>query len=283
MSRIQKLATHLLGALVVLALNAPADALALARGPSLALQGKEVELPVSGSLVVTRSLKLKPGEYLRAPVGAELRDGVILLDKLDGVTLDMRGVVLRGAELNTPLDQLSGYGVLVRDCKNVTIRGGKLSGFGGCIVVERSSGVLIEGVEFENWYGMRLLSTIAAENAADWLWPHENDQGQWLARYGGAISLTDSPEASVRNCKGRRGQNGILTLRSDGALIYDNDFSFLSGWGLAMYRTSNSVISRNIFDYCVRGYSHDVYWRGQDSAAIPCRRLLRSTYAQRTP
>ncbi|HTF88532.1 MAG TPA: NosD domain-containing protein, partial [Planctomycetota bacterium] len=103
---------------------------------------------------------------------------------------------------------------------------------------------------------------------ADWLWPHENDEGQWLARYGAAISLTDCDGAIVRTSRGRHGQNGILMLRCTSAMIYDNDFSFLSGWGLAMYRSSKNIVSRNILDYCVRGYSHGVYWRGQDSAAI---------------
>jgi len=268
MHRIQKLVPRLASAFLVLLPLAPA-ATALPRN-SAAAQGArdEVLLPASGTLVVTRSTRVKAGEYLRPPQGEDLRAGVILLEKLENVSLDLRGVVLRGADAKTPQDELSGFGIVVRDCKNVTISGGKLSGYGGCLVVERSSGVVIEDLQFDRWYAMRLLSSIAAENGADWLWPHENDQGQWLTRYGGAISLSDSPGATVRRCKGRHGQNGILMLRSDGAQVYDNDFSFLSGWGLALYRTSKCMISRNIFDYCVRGYSHGVYWRGQDSAAI---------------
>lgn len=228
----------------------------------------DLVLPENGPLIVTRSGRLKSGEYLRPPLGAEARGGVIVLEKLTGVTLDLRGVVLRGAPAETPLDQLAGHGVVIRDCKDVTIQGGKIGGYGGCIVVERSVNVVLDGVQFDGWYGMRLLSTSAAENEADWLWPHENDQGQWLKRYGGAISFTDCIGVSARNCRGRRGQNGILMLRCTEAQVYDNDFSFLSGWGLAMYRTSQCVVSRNRFDYCVRGYSHGVYWRGQDSAGI---------------
>ncbi len=72
----------------------------------------------------------------------------------------------------------------------------------------------------------------------------------------------------MRDCRGRGGQNGILLNRCGSARIHDNDFSFLSGWGLAMYRSSSNQISHNRFDYCVRGYSHGVYWRGQDSAGI---------------
>ena len=44
--------------------------------------------------------------------------------------------------------------------------------------------------------------------------------------------------------------------------------SFNSGWGLAMWRSSDNVVSRNSFDWCVRGYSHGIYDRGQDSAGI---------------
>ena len=48
----------------------------------------------------------------------------------------------------------------------------------------------------------------------------------------------------------------------------DNDFSFNSGWGIALWRCARNVISRNAVDFCVRGYSHGVYNRGQDSAGI---------------
>jgi hypothetical protein len=54
------------------------------------------------------------------------------------------------------------------------------------------------------------------------------------------------------------------------AKVYDNDVSFLSGWGLAMWRSNHNMISRNAIDFCVRGYSHGVYNRGQDSAGILC-------------
>ena len=50
--------------------------------------------------------------------------------------------------------------------------------------------------------------------------------------------------------------------------VYDNDFSFNSGWGIALWRCARNVISRNAVDFCVRGYSHGVYNRGQDSAGI---------------
>jgi hypothetical protein len=54
----------------------------------------------------------------------------------------------------------------------------------------------------------------------------------------------------------------------NGSRVYDNDCSFLSGWGLALWRSSGNLISRNAFDFCVRGHSEGVYNRGQDSAGI---------------
>ena len=55
----------------------------------------------------------------------------------------------------------------------------------------------------------------------------------------------------------------MLSLADDGA-AYDNDFSFNSGWGLAMYRASRNRIARNKLDWCIRGYSHGVVIRRLD-------------------
>jgi len=238
---------------------------------ALARTGGAVELPQGRSLVVRGNLRVKPGVYqrsaVRSPNGAA-RAGVLLAEGLSGVTIDLRGVTLLGKPEGTPLDQCDGWGVVLRDCDDVTVLGGHFGGYRGGIVAERCRGLTIDGATFDSWYGMRLRSTKIAEDPSDWLSPHENDHDEWLERYGGAISLTDCPEAVVRGCRGRHGQNGILLTRSDGCEVYDNDFSFLSGWGLALYRSSHNTISHNRFDYCVRGYSHDVYWRGQDSAGI---------------
>ncbi len=66
----------------------------------------------------------------------------------------------------------------------------------------------------------------------------------------------------------RRGQNGLLLTRCRGCAAYDDDFSFLSGWGVALWRSSRCEVSHDRLDFCVRGYSDGVYARGQDSAAI---------------
>ncbi len=224
--------------------------------------------PAGGTLQVTGDLVIPAGEYTRAPLGEEGRRGVIRLEGVDGATVDLSGIDLRGTARGGDPDECTGYGVVLVGRRNVTLRGGRISGYKGCVVLEDSHGIVLEDVEFDGWYAQRLGSTVAAEDGADWLRPHENDGGEWLANYGAAISATGCSKLTVRRCRGRHGQNGILLSRVTDSEVYDNDFSFMSGWGIGMFRASNNTISHNWFDYCVRGYSHDVYSRGQDSAGI---------------
>ncbi|MEM6675145.1 MAG: right-handed parallel beta-helix repeat-containing protein [Planctomycetota bacterium] len=249
-----------LGLSVAFACSSPEESEDGLRGRSA---GEGVPVPQERSNPIEQ---LAPGTYIKP--ARDDRSAVLVFEGVRGGTLDLRDVELRGQRAGEDLDAATGFGIFLVDCTNVTIRGGLIGGYKSCIVVEGCSGITIENVRFDGWYGQRLRSTSYAEDLSDWLRPHENDQAEWLSNYGGAISITDSTGVLVRGCRGRRGQNGILLTRVDNSEIYDNDFSFLSGWGLGMYRSSDNIVSHNVFDYCVRGYSHDVYWRGQDSAGI---------------
>lgn len=248
-------------AVLPLACSAPSG-----RGSSRA--GVSLSIPDDAPLRVVADGYLEAGDYLLRPLGPDGHAGVIVLRGLRGVTLDLQGVRLRGTPEGTPLDENAGWGIVVDDCSDVTLRGGRIGGYRVCIAVTRSRRVVVEDVAFDGWYGQRLRSTPAAEDQSDWLWPHDNDAGEWVAGYGAAVSFTDCEGVTLRRCRGRHGQNGILLTRTTESEVYDNDFSFLSGWGLGMYRSSNNTVSHNVFDYCVRGYSHGVYSRGQDSAGI---------------
>ena len=232
--------------------------------------------PRDEPLIVQADTRVPAGSYVHPATGTDGLGGAIVLRGLEGVTLDLTDVTLRGAPpgdaaddaVGGALDGFTGHGIVIEDCSDVTVRGGVLGGYKGCVVVRRSQDVVLEGMRFERWFGQRLRSNIAAEDPGDWLWPHDNDDDEWLTKYGAAISFEDCRSVTVRDCSGRKGQNGILLTRTDDSRLYDNDFSFLSGWGIALYRASRNTISHNITDYCVRGYSHGVYSRGQDSAGI---------------
>jgi parallel beta-helix repeat protein len=229
---------------------------------------EDVEIPSGTTLRIEGSTKIRAGACVRPPLGPEGKDGVLVLRGVHGATLDLEGVDLRGTPAGTDLDRNAGFGIVLEDCEDVTVKAGKLGGYKGCLVARRCKKLVLDGMTFDGWHGMHLLSTSAAEDQADWLYPHENDKDEWITNYGAAISLTDCSDVTIKDCSGRHGQNGILLTRSNGCTIYDADFSFLSGWGLALYRSSKNVVSHCLFDYCVRGYSDGVYWRGQDSAGI---------------
>ena len=194
-------------------------------------------------------------------------DGGVLVIETDGVVLDLSGGDLVGATCNTPPDVFVGCGIVVRGAKNVTIRNANIRGFKIGIYAEDAPGLKIENCDVSRNYRQRLTSTPEREHNDDWLWGHENDKNEWL-RYGAGVYLLHCDNAHIRGNRARNGQNGICLVRCNGAVVVDNDMSFMSGWGLAMWRSGRCRVIHNRFDFCVRGYSHGVYARGQDSTGI---------------
>lgn len=177
---------------------------------------------------------------------------------------------LRGAPADTDGDRLRGIGIRIDGHSNVQIRNARIHGFFNGIVASRADGLVIDSGDLSDNYRQRLRSTPEVEDGADWLFPHHNDDRKWRDEYGGAVCIESSRRVTVWGVRVRRTQNGILLDRVDNSSIYDNDASFLSGWGVALWRSSHNIIARNALDFCVRGHSEGVYNRGQDSAGILC-------------
>lgn len=212
---------------------------------------------------ITTSATIKPGKYRLLD---QAGNGVIHIVGND-ITVDFQGAELIGCAAESSPNNYSGVGIAIRG-RNITIRNVKVRGYKVGIHASSASGLMIEDVDISRNYRQRLLSTPEAEDAVDWMFPHDNDDHEWLANYGAGLYIEKSDRVTVRRVRARQGQNGIILDRVSNSRIYDNDCSFLSGWGLAMWRSSQNVITRNAFDFCVRGYSHGVYNRGQDSAGI---------------
>ena len=213
---------------------------------------------------VTSNVRLKQGPVR---VVDKNGDGVIHVTA-DHVTLDLGGITLDGSVEGQAPETYEGIGISVRKARDVSVVGGSVRGFRVGIRAEDAPGLRLENVTADQTRCMRLRSTPAREDEADWLWPHENDDGQWEARYGGGFSLTRCPGARVVGCRAEHGQNGLLLSRCDGARVHGSDFSWNSGWGIGLWRTSEGTFQGNTCDFCVRGYSHGVYARGQDSAGF---------------
>lgn len=221
---------------------------------------------VADDTLIDRScrLRIEPGRVIADAAG----DGVVKV-VAPGVVVEFeRGSVLLGASPGVDPDRLGGIGIVVRDVRGVTIRNAAVRGFKVGLLASRADNLVVERADIADIFRQRLRSTPAAEDASDWLWPHDNDAGEWKDRYGAAVCIEASRHVTVRETLVRRSQNGIILDRVDDSLVYDNDGSFLSGWGLAMWRSSRNTISRNAFDFCIRGHSEGVYNRGQDSAGI---------------
>lgn len=218
--------------------------------------------------LITRSCRV------RIPPGTVIADantnGVIQV-AADGITITFApGSELRGAASGTPGNTLRGVGIRIDGRQGVVLRGARVHGFFNGILATRADGLRIEGGDFSDNYRQRLRSTPQAEDGADWLFPHHNDAVKWRDQYGGAVCVEETHDVTIRDVRVRRGQNGIILDRVEDSRIYDNDASFLSGWGLALWRSSRNTITRNAFDFCVRGHVEGLYNRGQDSAGILC-------------
>ncbi|MDG2144215.1 MAG: right-handed parallel beta-helix repeat-containing protein [Planctomycetota bacterium] len=178
------------------------------------------------------------------------------------------GSILRGAAPDTPLDRLSGTGIRMDGHKYVLLKNLDVRGFHVGLHASNSEWLWLSDSNFEQISADRLLSTPSIEAPEDRLWPHDNDEGQWRRNYGAAVAIDDSSYVDIEGVTVRRAQNGILFSRVSDSQVLDCDASYLSGWGLAMWRSSDNGVLGSNFDYCIRGYSHGVYNSGQNSAGI---------------
>jgi len=210
-------------------------------------------------------------EVRNTPIPDADGNGVIHI-AADGITVefsdDAKKRELTGAAADTPWDTLTGVGIMIDGHKNVTIVNARLHRYKIGIYARRADGLTLQNCDVADGFATRLRSTPAAEDGSDWLFPHHNDNHEWVNGFGAGLCIESSERVTVAGCSARHRQNGIILDRVNNSRLFDNDFSFLSGWGLAMWRSSQNVITRNAFDFCVRGYSHMIYNRGQDSAGI---------------
>ena len=212
--------------------------------------------------LITESVRLPPGRYF-VP-GSPEHPALTIVG--DDITVDFQDATLTGAPDDAAPDTYVGKGIVVHG-RSVTLLGAHVHGYRVGVYAESAPGLTITRCDLARNFRQHLGSTIEREDSSDWLYPHRNDAGEW-AELGAGVYLKNCAAPTISRCRIRNGQNGIVLDCVHEAAIYDNDCSFLSGWGLALWRSSRNAITRNAFDFCIRGYSHGVYNRGQDSAGI---------------
>lgn len=228
--------------------------------PKFAVDHDDIVINESCRLVIPHGLVINDSDG----------DGVVHIDADNIVVEFAEGSVLMGSPSGADPDTFRGVGIRIDGGRGVTLKGARIAGFRCAVLATGADGLTIQDARIERNFCQRLRSTPQAEDAADWLRPHANNAQEWRENYGAAVCVEESSRVTVRGLVVRNSQNGLILDRVNDSRVYDSDCSFLSGWGLAMWRSNRNLVCRNAFDFCVRGYSHGVYNRGQDSAGILC-------------
>lgn len=218
-------------------------------------------------MVITESTTIRPDRYI-FPGGDSLNHPVLTI-RGDNITVDFQGTQLIGAADTIAPDAYAGLALRIGPGRNITIRNLKARGYRVALLAENVDSLHIEACDFSYNYRQRLYSTRRRENIADWLNYQHNDQDEWL-HDGAAIYLKNCRQALVREVHITGGQNGLLLTGCDDGLFYNNTIQFNSGVGIGLYRSNRNRVLHNRLDWNVRGYSHGIYARGQDSAGILC-------------
>jgi nitrous oxidase accessory protein NosD len=229
-------------------------------------QGTAQELVVlRQGMVIERSVTIDPRTY-RLGASADLETPAITI-RGENIVVDFNGAVLTGSSEAAEPDQFAGVAVLVDGGESVTIRGATIRGYKVGILARNSPGLRVTRNDLSHNWKQRLYSRIDKESLVDWMSYHDNEKDEWL-RFGAAIYLSSCDGAEIDHNTALQGQNGLMATKSKGLKIWNNTFQFLSSIGVGLYRVSESTIMHNRIDWCVRGYSHGFYNRGQDSAGL---------------
>jgi parallel beta-helix repeat protein len=249
------------------ALTAVPLVLLLAAPPALQGQARPPAPAVTlrPGLVITRSVRVRPGTY-RVAAPASL-DSAVLTIRGDDITVDFGGAILEGLAPEADADLARGVAIRVEGGHTVRILHARIRGYRVGILARGTHGLDLVDDDVSYTWKPRLFSLIEHESLVDWQSYHHNEHDEWL-RWGGAFYLEDVRGGRVRGSRAVQGANGLMLVRSDSLEIADNDFSFNSGTGIALYRSSWNRIVHNRVDFDMRGYSHRFYRRGQDSAGL---------------
>lgn len=237
--------------------------LASLSGYLIPLQAQEKK--ITPGMKITRSVKISRQLYrLNAP--ESITEGLIVIEG-DNITVDFNQAVLQGSNTKKKPNEFWGVAVYIKPGKNITLKNLQAKGYKIALFAKNVTHLSIENCDFSYNYRQQLNSTQEKEDIADWLSYHQNEKDEWL-RYGAALYLRACDSFTITKTRVTGGQNALLMTDCHQGKIYYNDFSFNSGLGIGMYRCSQNMIAYNKINFNVRGYSHGVYNRGQDSAGI---------------
>ncbi len=221
---------------------------------------------LKAGMVIRNSVTINANTYyLNAP--ENLKEPLLVIDGND-ITVDFNQSVLQGSNNKTRPDEFYGLAILIKKgSKNITIKNASIHGYMIAIMADGVTHLTISNCNLSYNWRQQLKSNRLREDISDWMSYHKNENDEWM-RYGAAMYLKNCTNAIITNNLVTGGQCALMLTRCEKTTVSDNDFSFNSGIGIGLYRSSNNSIYHNRIDYTVRGFSDGKYKRGQDSAAI---------------
>lgn len=230
----------------------------------LALLGQK-SVPLHSNMHITHSVTIKKGTY-HLDGADSLSQGAIIIEG-NNITVDFNGAVISGNRNEENPDRFKGTCIIIKSGRNITLKNLTVKGYKVGLMARGINGLHINNADFSYNFRQHLNSNRQREDLADWQSYHHNEGDEWL-RFGAGIYLRDCDSMDIHNTTVTNGQCGLMMTNCNGGLIYNNNFSFNSGLGIGMYRSSGNRIMYNKVDWNVRGFSFGVYYRGQDSAGI---------------
>ena len=235
------------------------------------LEAQKATIPSVG-LHIKKSILVAPGHYslpTKDTNTIQKQGGVIIIEGKN-IVLDLAGVVLDGAG-NTPSfapNQFTGIAIEIKPgSSHITIKNAIIKGYKIGIKADSVEALTIDNCDLSYNYRDALKSNFEKEDEDDWMSFHQNEKDEWM-RYGTGIYIKNCKGATITNNTVTNGQCGLMLTSCNDALVTDNNFSFNSGIGIGLYKSSYNNINHNTLDFNVRGYHYKKYRRGQDSAAI---------------
>ncbi len=220
---------------------------------------------ITAGMILQQSCKVAAGTYSLANEDSSGASAAVYV-RGDNITVDFENSILEGTLQTTTPDHRAGTGLKVAG-KNITIKNLRVRGYKVGLVAFDSPGLRLINCDLSYNWKQHLASGLDREDESDWMSYHQNEKDEWL-EYGAGAYLRRCDGFEAKSVVVRGGQCGLMLMECNHGLVWNCDFSFLSGIGLGLYESSNNRIMHNRIDWCVRGYSHGVYNRGQDSAGI---------------
>ena len=192
--------------------------------------------------------------------GAKDGDSVYEI-KRDDLVLDFKNGSLQSGKPPSPdLSTYTGTGLLVQGRRNVTIKNFKVRGYRYNIRIVDCDNVRLENVDAS---ASRTIRNAQNGSPID-LFLDIRNVDVWRT-YGAGIWIENSKNVTVKKTVAKGAQNGIVLVDTTHSTLIENDFSYNSGWGIALGRSSDNRILWNHADFVNRPWAGG--WGG-DSAAI---------------